>query len=104
LAWLTKKISTGLRRDSDYPITLDCFTLDVYGYKVSNHECLGKLTKEFINDFDAFSFDRFRYTRNGINYYSSKVGLEEGKTMIRNIFVMRDAMTAKVRALLEKKS
>ena len=61
----------------------------LYGYKVGNHDCLGKLVNELIKDFDLFLFDRFRYVRNGINYYGSKIGLEEGKLLIEKIFKMK---------------
>jgi hypothetical protein len=37
-------------------------------------------------DFDFNSFDRFRYIRNGINYYGSKVDYEQGKKLIRKLF------------------
>ncbi len=73
----------------------------LHGYKVSNHECLGRLAKELDDDFDPFSFDRFRYARNGINYYGNKVGLEEGKMMIKSIFLMRERMITKIDGLPE---
>ena len=38
----------------------------LHGYKVQNHDCLGKLIKELLPDFDLVGFDRFRYVRNGI--------------------------------------
>ena len=59
------------------------------GYKVISHLCLGELLKKLINDFDFNSFDRFRYIRNGINYYGIKVDFIQGKEVINKIFEMR---------------
>ena len=49
------------------------------GYKVTSHICLGELLRTLILNFDFNSFDRFRYTRNGINYYGTKVDYQQGK-------------------------
>src|SRR3989338_292824 len=49
------------------------------GYKVLSHICLGELLKTLVSDFDFNSFDRFRYVRNGINYYGTKVDYQQGK-------------------------
>ena len=61
----------------------------MHGFKVINHDCLGKLVKKLKPEFDPNSFDRFRYIRNGINYYGTKTDLEEGKTIINKIFKLR---------------
>lgn len=70
------------------------------GYKVINHECLGKLIKKLMPEFDYFLFDRFRYVRNGINYYGTKIGLEEGKSLIEKIFLMKKKIINKVKEKL----
>ncbi|HLD11121.1 MAG TPA: hypothetical protein VJB89_03500 [Candidatus Nanoarchaeia archaeon] len=61
----------------------------LFGYNITNHICLGELLKELIPEFDYNSFDRFRYIRNGINYYGKQIGLEEGKEVIDKIFLFR---------------
>ena len=59
------------------------------GYKVSSHLCLGELLKTLIKNFDFNSFDRFRYIRNGINYYGTKIDFIQGKEIIKKIFEMK---------------
>jgi len=59
------------------------------GYKVLSHFCLGELLKQLIEDFDFNDFDRFRYIRNGINYYGVKVEFKQGKEIINKIFRMK---------------
>jgi uncharacterized protein (UPF0332 family) len=66
------------------------------GYKVLSHLCLGELMRELVKDFDFTSFDRFRYIRNGVNYYGSKVDLEQGKEIIEKIFLMRASLKKKI--------
>jgi len=58
-------------------------------YKVTSHLCLGELLKSLVSDFDFNSFDRFRYVRNGINYYGTKIDFEQGKKIINKIFNMK---------------
>jgi uncharacterized protein (UPF0332 family) len=58
------------------------------GYKVTSHICIGELIKKLVVDFDFNSFDRFRYVRNGINYYGTKVDYDSGKEIILKIFKM----------------
>ena len=58
-------------------------------YKVVSHLCLGEQLKSLISNFDFNSFDRFRYIRNGINYYGTKVDFLQGKEIIEGIFEMR---------------
>ncbi len=53
------------------------------GYKVTSHVCVGELLKRLIQDFDFYSFDRFRFIRNSINYYGKKIGFKEGKEIIK---------------------
>jgi len=64
-------------------------------YKVASHLCLGELLKELIKEFDFNSFDRFRYIRNGINYYGTKIDLEQGKQIISDIFKLRSEIKSK---------
>ena len=59
------------------------------GYKVTSHICLGELLKTLVSDFDFISFDRFRYIRNGINYYGSKVDYKQGKEIITKMFNLK---------------
>ncbi len=59
------------------------------GYKVLSHTCVGSFLKSIIKDFDYDSFDRFRWIRNGINYYGKRVDFEQGKEVINKIFVMK---------------
>ena len=68
----------------------------IFGYNVTNHICLGELVKDLIKNFDYVSFDRFRYVRNGINYYGKKIGFEDGKEIIRKIFEMRKVIKKEV--------
>jgi len=64
-------------------------------YKVASHLCLGELLKELIKDFDFNIFDRFRYIRNGINYYGTKIDLSQGKQIISNMFQLRKELKKK---------
>lgn len=59
------------------------------GYKVLSHACIGELLKDIFKDFDYEEFDRYRYIRNGINYYGKKVEFEQGKEIINKIFLMK---------------
>ena len=62
------------------------------GYKVLSHVCLGELLKTLVSDFNYEGFDRLRYVRNGINYYGTKVDLEQGKELIKKTFSMKHAL------------
>jgi len=59
------------------------------GYKVTSHICLGELLKNLVSDFDFNNFDRFRYIRNGINYYGAKVDYKQGKEIITKMFNLK---------------
>ena len=65
------------------------------GYKVISHLCLGELLKTLIEDFDFDGFDRLRYARNGINYYGTKVELEQGKELIKKAFYLKNSLSNK---------
>lgn len=65
------------------------------GYKVLSHFCLGELLLVLIEDFDFSEFDRFRYIRNGINYYGTKIDFEQGKEIINKIFNMKNKIHKK---------
>jgi len=75
----------------------------VKGYNVTNHICLGELLKNIFPDFDFTSFDRFRYARNGINYYGKKIDLEQGKELIAKMFVMKNSMKKHLKEIMQKK-
>lgn len=74
----------------------------LHGFKVGNHDCLGKLIKKINPDFDLISFDRFRYARNGINYYGNRTGLEEGRIIINNIFLLKKEILKELNKHLSK--
>jgi hypothetical protein len=59
------------------------------GYKVLSHICIGEFLRSIDKEFEFEDFDRFRYIRNGINYYGTKVGLSYGKEIIAKIFSFR---------------
>jgi len=65
------------------------------GYKITSHICLGELLKSLIPEFDFVSFDRFRYIRNGINYYGTKVDYLQGKKIIDKMFKMKSDILKK---------
>ncbi len=81
--------------------TLEAFCL-LKGYNVTNHICLGELLKNLMPEFDFVSFDRFRYARNGINYYGKKVDLQQGKDMINNIFIMKNKVKREVLRIVKE--
>ena len=60
-----------------------------HGYKVLSHLCLGELLRTIIDKFNFSEFDRFRYIRNGINYYGTKIDFNQGKEIIRKMFEMK---------------
>tara|TARA_Y100000310_G_C20699965_1_gene828830 strand:+ start:5100 stop:5516 length:417 start_codon:yes stop_codon:yes gene_type:complete len=67
------------------------------GYKITNHICIGSFLKSLFSDFDLVSFDRFRYVRNGINYYGKKIGLDEGNEIIKSIFLLRKKILERIK-------
>lgn len=74
----------------------------LHGFKVGNHDCLGKLSKQLEPDFDIASFDRFRYARNGINYYGTKIDLTQGKILIETILKLKHKMVKKTKKILSQ--
>ncbi|MEK6937636.1 MAG: hypothetical protein V2A62_00705 [Candidatus Woesearchaeota archaeon] len=64
-------------------------------YKVTNHQCIGELLKEMLTDFDYSEFDRYRYIRNGINYYGTKIEFKQGKEIIQKILVIKNRIIQK---------
>lgn len=66
-----------------------------FGYKVTSHVCLGELLKKLTAEFDYNEFDRIRYIRNGINYYGTKIELEQGKEINKKIFLMKKKLLDK---------
>jgi len=65
------------------------------GYKILSHLCLGELLNKILQDFDYNGFDRFRYIRNGINYYGTKIDFAQGKEIIKKMFEMKRNMHEK---------
>ena len=61
----------------------------INGYKVTSHQCVGELLKSLNKDFNLIEFDRFRYIRNGINYYGAKIDYAQGKEIIKKIFAFK---------------
>ncbi len=59
------------------------------GYKVLSHICIGELLKDILEDFDYEEFDRLRWIRNSINYYGEKVDFEQGKEIIKKMFMIK---------------
>jgi len=77
---------------------LECICISK-GYKVISHICIGELLREEINDFNYSSFDRLRWIRNSINYYGKKIGLVEGKKVIKKIFEMKIKINHDLKAI-----
>ena len=69
-------------------ITMEAICLS-RGYKVLSHICLGELVKILDKDFNFIEFDRWRYIRNGINYYGTKIDYSQGKEIINKMFLMK---------------
>ncbi len=65
------------------------------GYKVLSHVCVGELLNAILENFNFKDFDKFRYIRNGINYYGTKLDLEQGKLLLLKIFAMRKNLKEK---------
>ena len=61
----------------------------LHGYKVLSHICIGELLENILEDFDYSEFDRLRWIRNSINYYGEKIDFEQGKEIIKKIFVIK---------------
>lgn len=70
------------------------------GYKVTSHICIERLLKEIYPNITFKEFDRFRYIRNSINYYGKKVELEQGKEIIKKIFILRNEMSNLLKKLI----
>lgn len=70
------------------------------GYKVTSHICIERLLKEIYPNITFKEFDRFRYIRNSINYYGKKVELEQGKEIIKKIFILKNKMSNLLKKLI----
>ncbi|HLD73057.1 MAG TPA: hypothetical protein VJA23_05745 [Candidatus Nanoarchaeia archaeon] len=62
------------------------------GYKVTSHFCTGELLRTLVKDFEYNDFDRFRYIRNNINYYGTKINFEQGKELIQKTFSLKNRL------------
>jgi len=57
------------------------------GFKIGNHECYTAFLKEVCKlQTEAAIFDRAKFIRNGIQYCSKDMPLEEGKKLIPQLF------------------
>jgi len=65
------------------------------GYKILSHVCMAEMLKKLLKDFDYNEFDRIRWTRNSINYYGTKIDLNQGKKIIKKIFQIKKYMLNK---------
>jgi len=72
----------------------------LHGYNVTNHICLGELVRTLVKDFDFNAYDRFRYARNGINYYGRRIDFRQGILLIKNIFLMKQQIERLVKRQL----
>jgi uncharacterized protein (UPF0332 family) len=61
----------------------------MHGYKVISHVCVEKYLESIYPKISFVDFDRFRYIRNSINYYGEMVEFEQGKEIIKKIFVLK---------------
>ena len=63
------------------------------GFKIYNHECFTGFLKELLNlEEESFEFDKFRKLRNGLNYYGKKITLEEAKSIINDMYKLKDKL------------
>ncbi|MFH0961085.1 MAG: hypothetical protein V1820_00185 [archaeon] len=62
------------------------------GLHVTSHICVGEVARKFIPNFSFSDFDRFRFARNGISYYGTKIEFEEGRGLIGEILLMKRAV------------
>jgi len=62
------------------------------GYKVTNHVCIGELLNRELYKFSIEDFNRFRYIRNGINYYGTTIELKRGEKIIQKILDMKNTL------------
>ncbi len=58
-------------------------------FKVTSHICMEKLLATIYPKINWEEFDRFRYTRNSINYYGEKVDFEQGRELIDKMFLLK---------------
>lgn len=70
------------------------------GFKVTSHTCLGEFLRDLIKDFEFTDFDRFRYIRNGINYYGVKIDLNQGKDIILKMLSMKKKIIVNLKEFL----
>ena len=56
------------------------------GYKIYNHECYCAFLKEIMNESNLGNeFNKFRKTRNAINYYGKDISTDEAKHLIQEM-------------------
>ena len=60
------------------------------GFKIYNHECFCSFLDEICKDrSSSIEFNRFRMIRNQINYYGKDISIEEAKSIIKEITLLR---------------
>jgi uncharacterized protein (UPF0332 family) len=74
----------------------------MHGYKVTSHVCVEKYLGSVYPKISFMDFDRFRYVRNSINYYGKMVEFEQGKEIIRKIFILKKEFLIILKELLEE--
>lgn len=58
-----------------------------FSYKVYSHEAFTSFLLEILNeDIISKKFDRYRWLRNGVNYYGKKIEVEVSKDAKKEIF------------------
>ena len=56
----------------------------------SSHDFSLNCVKDLLDEFRYADFDRGRWIRSSINYYSEKVEVKQGKELIEKTFAVRD--------------
>lgn len=74
----------------------------MHGYKVTSHVCVERYLESVYQNISFVEFDRFRYIRNSINYYGEMVEFEQGKEIIKKIFVLKKEFLNILSKLLRK--
>jgi uncharacterized protein (UPF0332 family) len=73
----------------------------MHGHKVTSHVCVEKYLESVYPKISFIDFDRFRYVRNSINYYGEMVEFEQGREIIKKIFVSKKEFLIILKKLIE---
>lgn len=79
--------------------TLEAFCV-AKKFKVTNHICLGVVVGKLFSDFNVDDFERFRQSRNSINYYGERINFLKGKSFIKEMFRMKKSVEKEARKLI----